>query len=154
MFFPVKPIIKTYVALCKSCSPIIVLQLSCLEIFKFYSRILSFAFLTRDKRKNGHLAPAFALSRHGRRGRACHVLPAPRSGVRTPRVPRYGPGRAGGSARPLGRTPHLGVGRILHTATCRAAPLARVLGQLTICDRTAQINSILLPKPLHLAIKQ
>jgi hypothetical protein len=45
LVFPVKPIIKTHVSLCKSCSPIVPLQHSYLKIFNFVLQISSFAFL-------------------------------------------------------------------------------------------------------------
>jgi hypothetical protein len=78
------PLIKTYSALCESRRSIAPLQLLFLEIFKFYSKLLSSANCYTVK-LNGTCAGHW---RHRARTRvqsthAAHVSRAPRSGVRT-----------------------------------------------------------------------
>jgi hypothetical protein len=105
--FPDKPLIKTYVALWESCSPIVALQLSFLEIFKLSTRKVSSTFLkTRKPNKMGagrwrHRA----LASCARASTACHASPFAPSGVRTPRLIRAGPRRPGGLRRPVGHAP-------------------------------------------------
>jgi hypothetical protein len=81
--FPPNPLIKTYVSLWGSCRSIAPLQLLFLEIFKFYSRILRFAFL-KGAKPNESEHPCT-----GSRSRAMGAAVA-RATRRRPHPPAYG----------------------------------------------------------------
>jgi hypothetical protein len=153
--FPTNLLIKTYVSLWKSCRSIAPLQLLFLEIFKFYSKILRFAFSKgAAPNKNEHPCVGLAFWRHGRRSRARHVSPAYPSGVRTLDAPWWAerPGGPRATQRPYtaprGQPPPLDTTRHVVSMPPAAAHAARARwpprGRQSTCHRLDLVVPVLL----------